>query len=133
MIIIVNRSVPLNGQKLKRGLNTVNCDYRDPATINQLRIYRQMGAISFTESLPGDTVKDGKDGKPQVIECHCCPDSHYAKDKAANEKRNGKRRGEMKVAMKKLADMSPKDKESAMKNRLKKLADVKARRNHPQA
>lgn len=139
MIIIVNRSVPLNGKDLKKGLNTVNCDHRDPATINQLRIYRSMGAISFTETLPGDELivdEKGapvldKKGHPQNCLCHHAPE--YVAGAKANKARNDKRRKAMAVKMKEIKDMTPERREAASKKRLKKLADVKARRNSPQA
>jgi len=98
MIIIANKSVPLNGQHLKKGLNSVEMDHEDTAVIDQLRIYRKMGAISFTEELPGDTLVDGK-----MCECHCCPDSHYAKDAAKNKAKNEKRRKALPALLKKAA------------------------------
>jgi len=56
--------LPLNGIELKYGEhNYPEINHKDPDTANQLRIYRDMGKISFTEILDGDKEEDDKKAK----------------------------------------------------------------------
>lgn len=141
MIIIANRTVPINGIHLKLGLNDVPIDHKHPAIINQLRTFRQMGAISFTESLPGDTFVKDEEGNPvldekgdvQLIDCHCCPDSHYAKEAAKNRERNDKRRKTIGAEIKKFNALPDAEKKKVATARLKKAGLAGFKQNNPSA
>lgn len=141
MIIIANRIVPVAGIKLKLGINSVPIDHKHPAVIDQLRIFRKMDAISFTESLPGDTVETDEKGAPildekgnvQINLCHCCSDSQYAKDAAKNSARNDKRRKSIKAEIKKFKALPDAEKKKIIMARLKKAGFDGFKQNNPTA